>query len=227
MFRLKRQNQPMNEPGERYLVVGLGNPGRTYQDTRHNIGFRCVDAFARVHGLSYEGKKRSKALVAEGIVAGRRVLVAKPQTYMNLSGSAVQGLAAYYRIAPERILVVYDDLDLPTGTLRIRPKGGSGGHGGMRDIITRLGTQNFPRIRVGIGRPPDRMDPANYVLQRFSAAEERLIANTVERAAGAIEMWLRDGIDAAMNHYNGGPDAAQASEIESDSRITRTDPPPE
>jgi len=193
-----------NEPSERYLLVGLGNPGREYQDTRHNIGFRCADAFTRAHGLTYENKKRSKAIVAEGTVAGQRVLVAKPQTYMNLSGSAVQGLAAFYRIPPERILVIYDDLDLPAATLRVRAKGGSGGHRGMADIIRRLGTQEFPRIRFGIGRPPTRMDPADYVLQRFSADEEPLIAEAVERAVAAVGLWLRDGIDAAMNAYNTG-----------------------
>lgn len=188
---------------DRFLVVGLGNPGREYQDTRHNIGFRCADALVRAHGLSYNAKKRSKAIVAEGAIAGRRVLVAKPQTFMNLSGSSVQGLAAFYRIPPEHILVIFDDLDLPTATLRIRPKGGSGGHGGMTDIIRRLGTQDFPRVRFGIGRPPGRMDPAAYVLQRFSAGEEPAIAGAVSRAVAAVESWLRDGIEAAMNQFNG------------------------
>lgn len=187
---------------DRFLIVGLGNPGREYHGTRHNIGFRCADALTREHGLSYEAKKRSKATVAEGAIAGRRVLVAKPQTFMNLSGGSVQGLAAFYRIPPERILVIYDDLDLPAATLRIRPKGGSGGHRGMTDIIRKLGTQDFPRIRFGIGRPPDRMDPAAYVLQRFSAEEEPAIAEAVARAVAAIESWLRDGIETVMNQFN-------------------------
>lgn len=205
-------------PGERYMLVGLGNPGREYEHTRHNIGFRCADAFARAHGLSYESKKRSKAIIAEGTVAGRRVLIAKPQTFMNLSGSAVQGLAAFYRIPPERILVVFDDLDLPPATLRIRSKGGSGGHRGMTDIIQRLGTQDFPRIRFGIGRPPGRMDPADYVLQRFLADEEPVIAEAVERAVAAMEMWLREGIDATMNAFNTGTSsqAAPASPTKKD-----------
>ena len=140
--------------------------------------------------------------MAEGTIAGRRVLVAKPQTVMNLSGGSVQGLAAFYRIPPERILVIYDDLDLPAATLRIRPKGGSGGHRGMTDIIRKLGTQDFPRIRFGIGRPPDRMDPAAYVLQRFSAEEEPAIAEAVARAVAAVESWLRDGIETVMNQFN-------------------------
>lgn len=188
---------------ERLLIVGLGNPGREYQGTRHNIGFRCADALVRACGLSYDTKKRSKATVAEGAIAGRRVLIAKPQTFMNLSGSSVQGLAAFYRITPEHILVIFDDLDLPAATLRIRPKGGSGGHRGMADIIRKLGTQDFPRIRFGIGRPPGRMDPAAYVLQRFSAEEELAIAGAVARAVEAIEIWLRDGIETAMNQFNG------------------------
>lgn len=213
----KRNTAP--SPGERYLLVGLGNPGREYQTTRHNIGFRCADAFTRAHGLSYERKKRSKAIVAEGTVAGQRVLVAKPQTYMNLSGSAVQGLSAFYKIPPARILVVYDDLDLPSATLRLRAKGGSGGHRGMTDIIRRLGTQDFPRIRFGIGRPPGRMDPANYVLQRFSADEEPAIAEAVERAVAAIESWLRDGIDAAMNAFNTN-DTSERDASEAESRPT-------
>ena len=196
----KRGTSP--SPGERYMLVGLGNPGKEYQNTRHNIGFRCADAFKHAHRLSYENKKRSKAIVAEGTVAGQRVLVAKPQTFMNLSGSAVQGLAAFYKIPPERILVVYDDLDLSSATLRVRSKGGSGGHRGMTDIIRKLGKQEFPRIRFGIGRPPGRMDPADYVLQRFSADEEPAIAEAVEHTLAAIETWLRDGIDAAMNAFN-------------------------
>lgn len=200
-------------PSERYLLVGLGNPGREYQNTRHNIGFRCADAFTRAHGLAYESKKRSKAIVAEGTVAGQRVLVAKPQTYMNLSGSAVQGLAAFYKIPPQRILVIYDDLDLPAATLRVRSKGGSGGHRGMTDIIRRLGTQEFPRIRFGIGRPPGRMDPADYVLQRFSPEEEPAIAEAVERAIAAVEIWLRDGIEAAMNASNAGNNNGPAPDV--------------
>lgn len=215
----KRSESPA--PGERTLLVGLGNPGRQYEHTRHNIGFRCADAFVRAHSLSYESKKRSKAIVAEGTVAGQRVLVAKPQTFMNLSGSAVQGLAAFYKIPPERILVVFDDLDLPAAVLRVRSKGGSGGHKGMTDIIRRFGTQDFPRIRFGIGRPPGRMDPTDYVLQRFSEDEEPAIAEAVERAVAAMDTWLRDGIDAAMNAFNTGsapepPRPAPASQDKAD-----------
>ncbi len=188
---------------ERTLIVGLGNPGAEYAATRHNVGFRCVDALAAAHRLEWARRKKSKARVAEGRIAGRAVLLAKPQTYMNLSGSSVQGLAAFYKIPPERILVIFDDLDIPLGTLRIRPKGGSGGHKGMADIIRKLGTQDFPRIRFGISRPPERMDPAAYVLQPFRAEELPLVARTVERVVQTVETWLAEGINAAMNRYNG------------------------
>lgn len=188
---------------ERYLIVGLGNPGREYVDTRHNVGFRCVDALAAAHGIPFEAKKKSKAKIADGLITGKRVLLAKPQTFMNLSGSSVQGLASFYQIPPEHIIVIFDDLDIPPGTLRIRPKGGSGGHRGMTDIIQKLGTQDFPRIRFGIGRPPGQMDPAAFVLRRFDADEEVLAAETVERTIKTLETWLTDGIDMAMNLYNG------------------------
>jgi PTH1 family peptidyl-tRNA hydrolase len=189
-----------------FLVVGLGNPGREYTNTRHNIGFRCVDALAARHNLAFEDKKKSKAKIALGSIQGQRVLLAKPQTYMNLSGSAVQGLAAFYQIPPAQMMVIFDDLDLPVGTLRIRSKGGSGGHKGVTNIIQRLGTQGFSRIRVGIGRPDTPVDPASYVLQPFEGSDEVEIAEAVERVILAVETWLTDGIDLAMNRYNGSPE---------------------
>ncbi|HEX3049603.1 MAG TPA: aminoacyl-tRNA hydrolase [Aggregatilineaceae bacterium] len=188
---------------ERYLIVGLGNPGREYENTRHNVGFACADALVKAHNLAYDTKKKSKAKIAVGTIVGKSVLIAKPQTYMNLSGSSVQGLATFYRIPPEQILVIFDDLDLPLGTLRIRKKGGSGGHRGLTDILQRLGTQEFPRIRFGISRPPDKMDPAAFVLRRFEGDEIPLVTQTLERAVKAVETWLSEGIDAAMNRYNG------------------------
>ncbi len=187
----------------RYLIVGLGNPGKEYVNTRHNIGFRCMDALVQAYNLSYEGRKKSKAKIANGMIREKSVLIAKPQTYMNLSGSSVQGLANFYQIPPERIIVIYDDLDLPPGTLRIRPKGGTGGHRGMTDIVNKLGSKDFPRIRFGIGRPPGQMDPAKFVLRRFSDEEEETVQPTVERVIKTIETWLTDGIDMAMNQYNG------------------------
>lgn len=185
------------------LVVGLGNPGPEYARNRHNVGFCCVEALASAHGLAFD-KRQKKARVALGDALGRRVILAKPQTFMNDSGRAAAPLARFYRVPPERLLVVYDDLDLPLGTLRLRPEGGSGGHKGMRSVIEHLGGQQFPRLRFGIGRPPGKMDPAAYVLQDFAEDEEELLAGVLDRAVAAVETWLADGIEAAMNRYNSG-----------------------
>jgi len=209
---------------ERYLIAGLGNPGPEYHNTRHNVGFRCADSLAQVYDLAFDRRKRSKARISEGVIRGKHVLIAKPQTYMNLSGSSVQGLAAFYKITPDHMLVIFDDLDLPLGTLRIRSKGGSGGHNGLTDIIQRLGTQNFARIRFGIGRPPGRVDPADFVLQGFSPEELPLVEQTVARAVKAVETWLTDGIDISMNRYNGTAEEAAARESTSDA-VLRAIPP--
>jgi len=156
---------------------------------------------AVAHDLAFD-KRQERARVALGTIHGRRVILAQPQTFMNESGRAVVPLAHFYRVPLERVLVVYDDLDLPLGTVRLRPEGGSGGHKGMRSIIEQLGVQNFSRLRLGIGRPPGRMDPAAYVLQNFSAAEESLVEETLEQAVAAIETWLTGGIEVAMERYN-------------------------
>lgn len=187
------------------MIVGLGNPGSKYARHRHNIGFRVVDSLAGVHHLDFSRRKGGKAHVAEGQIGKRSVHLVKPQTFMNLSGQAVGRLSRAYEIPPAQILVVYDDLDLPLGRLRLRPEGGSGGHKGMRSIIDTLGTQAFPRLRVGIDRPPGRMDPADYVLQPFSEAEGRLVAEIAEKAVSAIECWLAEGIVAAMDQFNRSP----------------------
>jgi len=184
------------------MVVGLGNPGREYAAHRHNIGFRVVDALARAHGVAFTRRKGAKARVAEARVSDCPVLLAKPQTFMNLSGQAVVRLSRAHAILPEQILVVFDDLDLPLGRLRLRPEGGSGGHKGMRSIIDALGTQAFPRLRVGIDRPPNGVDPTEYVLQPFSRDEQILVAEVVERAAAAVECWLEEGILVAMDRFN-------------------------
>jgi PTH1 family peptidyl-tRNA hydrolase len=184
------------------LIVGLGNPGDEYSRHRHNIGFRVVEALARAHGLAFSREKGAKAHVARGRIAGRPVILAKPQTFMNLSGQAVGRLSRAHGIPPECILVVYDDLDLPLGRLRLRPEGGSGGHKGMRSIIDTLGTQAFPRLRVGIDRPPGQMDPADYVLHPFGNDQKPFVAGAVERAVAAVELWLAEGIVAAMDKFN-------------------------
>lgn len=190
---------------EFYLIVGLGNPGPKYAANRHNVGFMCLERLAAAHGLTFD-KQQKKARVALGAIRGRRVVLAQPQTFMNDSGQAVVPLVQFYQVPPERLLVVYDDLDLPPGTVRIRPEGGSGGHKGMRSIIEQLSDQNFARLRVGIGRPPGQMDPAAYVLQDFSADEKLLVVETLDRALAAVETWLVEGVEMAMSRHNSGPD---------------------
>lgn len=193
--------------GPARMVVGLGNPGPEYAASRHNIGFQVLELFAARHGLPFDKfQKRARLSIGPVRLASGwsgRVLLAKPMTYMNLSGEAVGALAAFYKIAPAEILVVHDDLDLPAGRLRLRPGGGAGGQKGIKSTIQHLGTEAFPRLRVGIGRPPGQMDPADYVLQAFSAAQEAEMVFVRAAAADAIEAWLAQGIEAAMNQFNG------------------------
>jgi PTH1 family peptidyl-tRNA hydrolase len=188
---------------KRRLVVGLGNPGPDYATSRHNVGFQCVRTLARRHGLSFSAT-RSRARIAEGAILGQPVVLARPQTYMNLSGQSVKGLAQWLHLAPADILVIYDDLDLPLGRVRLRPGGSAGGHRGVRSIIDALGTQDFPRLRVGIGRPEGN-DAVDYVLGDFTADERRLMAQAYERAAEAVECVLTEGLEAAMNRFNATP----------------------
>ncbi len=182
------------------LIVGLGNPGRKYARNRHNVGFMIIDRLAQQHNLNF-ARQKGKAKIAQGNIGGRRVTLAKPLTYMNLSGESVSKLARFFKIPPERLLVIRDDLDLPLAHLRLRPGGGSGGHKGMKSIIEQLGTQSFPRLRIGIGRPLHG-DPVDFVLQDFSAEEWIDIDRSIDRAVEAIEHWLAHGIDAAMNLFN-------------------------
>lgn len=192
------------------LVVGLGNPGRKYEKNRHNAGFHCLDCLAEAYHMSFD-TSRDQARVALGRVAGRRVVLAKPQTYMNDSGLAVGALARFYKVEPGQVLVVYDDLDLPQGTLRLRPQGSAGGHRGMLSIIQHLGTRDFPRLRVGIGRPPGRMPPQAYVLKDFSGDEWAEMQEVYARAVAAIESFVADGIKEAMNRFNARPDGEDES----------------
>jgi PTH1 family peptidyl-tRNA hydrolase len=189
-------------PETSFLLIGLGNPGREYQNNRHNFGFMLIDRLAvrlNARGL----KVQSKAIITSGIYQDRKIILAKPQTYMNLSGQAAQGLLNFYKIPMENMLVAHDDLDIPFGTIRIRPKGGPGGQGGMASTIEKLGTKDFPRLRLGIGRPPGRMDPAAFVLQDFSREEMKLISEILDRAADAALEFVVNGLAAAMNKYNG------------------------
>jgi PTH1 family peptidyl-tRNA hydrolase len=184
------------------LIVGLGNPGGGYASHRHNVGFRVVEALARSQRLSFSRHKGFRAYVAEGRIAGQRTILAKPQTFMNRSGRAVGRLVRARGIDLERLLVVYDDLDLPLGRLRLRPEGGSGGHKGMRSISDTLGSQAFPRLRIGIGRPPGQMDLADYVLRPFREDEKPVLARVVQHAAAACECWLTEGLVTAMDKFN-------------------------
>lgn len=187
------------------LIVGLGNPGREYAENRHNVGFDCVDLLAEKHRIALN-KSQHKARLGTGQVAGRRAILAEPQTYVNSSGEAVGAVARYYKVAPEDVLVIYDDLDLPQGTIRLRPGGSSGGHNGIKSIVDHLGTQAFPRVRIGIGRPPGRMEPKDYVLQDFSAAEREGMVEVYDRVVDAVETFIREGIREAMNRFNASPD---------------------
>ena len=208
------------------LIAGLGNPGKQYQQNRHNVGFQIVDQLAERHGLRFD-VKQGKAQVALGVLSVQvavqqvplssepdaltvsrpvlqalRVALAKPQTFMNLVGPSVQALLRFYKIDPADLLVIYDDLDLPLGALRLRASGGAGGHNGMKSLIGALGGGDFARLRVGIDRPPGRMDPAAYVLQDFSAQQEEVMTRTREQAVDACQHWLAHGIVSAMNAYN-------------------------
>lgn len=184
------------------LIVGLGNPGREYKDTRHNVGFMLVDRLTI--RLNARGMKvQSKAIVITAQHEDRKIILAKPQTFMNLSGQSLQGLLRFYKLPLENLLVVYDELDLPFCTLRIRPGGGPGGHNGIRSIIQQLGTQDFPRLRFGIDRPPGRMDAAAYVLQEFTNKELMSVSETLDKAADAALTFATQGLNAAMNKFNG------------------------
>lgn len=187
---------------ERWLIIGLGNPGTQYANTRHNIGFMVVEELARRHGLTFS-KTEKRAQVADGMIQGKRVLLVKPQTYMNESGMAVRGLVDFYKIDLAQIAVAADDLDIPLGTLRLRKGGSDGGQRGVRSIIQHLMTQDFARIRCGIGRPPGRMNPSDYVLRPFMGDDQITARIEIERAADAIETWLRDGLELAMTRHNG------------------------
>lgn len=184
------------------MIVGLGNPGREYKDTRHNIGFMLVDRLTV--RLDARGMKvQSKSIVINAQYEGQKILLVKPQTFMNLSGQSVQGLLNFYKIPRENLLVAHDDLDLPFCTLRIRPGGGAGGQNGIRSIIQQLGTQDFARLRMGIDRPPGKMDAAAYVLQDYSNKELLTVSEMLDRAANAALTFVTQGLNAAMNKFNG------------------------
>ncbi len=196
------EHSPLRAGGDApRVIVGLGNPGSKYTRTRHNAGFQCVESLARAHGLRFE-QTRFKTSLAMGRIAGARVVLARPLTYMNLCGGAISSLVRWQRLGLDDLLVVYDDLDLPLGLVRLRASGGSGGHKGMASIIQALGTREFPRLRIGIGRSLED-DPADYVLHRFTYDEMIVMEPAYARALRAIERYLPRGIETAMNEFNG------------------------
>lgn len=182
------------------IIVGLGNPGSEYSATRHNVGFMAIDALAERLGI-HSWKKRNQALVAE-YRGDEPVILVKPQTYMNLSGVAVGELARWYKVAAEDITVIFDDMDLPTGRLRLRMKGGSGGHRGIESLLTHLDKDSFGRIRIGVGRPPAGWQVVDYVLSRFTPEEQPLLNEAILRTTEAVECVVKQGMNKAMNLYN-------------------------
>lgn len=184
------------------VIVGLGNPGRKYNHTRHNMGYEAIDALADMCGIKVKDK-RHKALVGCGTVSGRKVILVKPETYMNLSGDSVFQVLRYYQADPENeLIVLFDDISLNPGQLRLRRKGSAGGHNGIKNIIERLGTSDFMRVKIGIGEKPAEMDLADYVLGHFSRSEKSLMKDAAKNAALAVVSIIEDGIDNAMNKYN-------------------------
>lgn len=185
-----------------YIIAGLGNPGKQYAQTRHNVGFDTIDILADKYNISVDTKKH-KALCGKGMIEGQKVVLAKPQTFMNLSGESVRELVDFYKIDPEEeLIVIYDDISLDVGKLRIRAKGSAGGHNGIKNIIAHVGGPVFPRIKVGVGEKPPKYDLADYVLGHFSKAEQELMEEGYEDAVKAVEMIVSGDISGAMNEYN-------------------------
>lgn len=185
-----------------YIIIGLGNPTLQYEGTRHNAGFDVIDALADKYQIAVDGKK-NRAYIGKGVIEGQKVILAKPQTYMNLSGESVGGLVDYFKIdETSELIVIYDDISLPPGQIRIRKKGSAGGHNGIKNILQHLGTEVFLRIKVGVGEKPKKYDLADYVLSRFSKAEREEMEEGYEKAVHAVEMLLQGETEAAMNEYN-------------------------
>ncbi len=185
-----------------YLIVGLGNPTKEYEKTRHNVGFDVIDALAEKYDISMNQKK-SKAICGSGMIHGQKVLLAKPQTYMNLSGDSVARLASFYKLHPaEQVIVVFDDISLAPGNIRVRRSGSAGGHNGIKDIIAKTGSDQFARVKVGVGEKPQGGDLVKHVLGRFSKAERALVEEAIDNAVKALALMVEGNIDEAMNLYN-------------------------
>ena len=188
-----------------YIIAGLGNPTREYEKTRHNVGFEVIDELADRLNTSVEEKK-FKGYYGKAMIGGEKVILLKPQTFMNLSGESVRAAADFYKVDPDHIIVIYDDVSLDVGQLRIRTKGSAGGHNGIKNIIAHLGTQEFPRVKVGVGNKPPRIDLADYVLGRFSKEDRGVMEEAFKEAAEAVEVMIREGAGTAMNRFNGHRD---------------------
>lgn len=192
-------------PASRHVIVGLGNPGREFRMSRHNVGFMLLDRLADQMGSEFR-RRQAGSLVTDGRIDGLKVILAKPQGFMNNSGGPVSSLVRFFQIPTDHLLIIHDDLDLPLGTLRLRGSGGSAGHRGMQSIVTRLGSQDFPRLRLGIGRPPGRMDPADFVLKDFAEEETELVEMTLQKGLACVRTLLLEGVDLAMTRFNGPVD---------------------
>ena len=208
---------PLNTPEGRTLmkaIIGLGNPGTKYAGTRHNIGFDAITAIADKYNFSINTRK-FKGMYAEGHIGGEKVLLVQPQTFMNLSGECVREIADFYKLLPEEIIIICDDINLDAGRLRIRKKGSAGGHNGLKNIIAHLGTEEFPRIRIGVGEKTEGWDLADYVLARFDKDTEPVMREALKNAVLAVETWIAEGIDASMNKYNTPSEKKQKEKKES------------
>lgn len=200
------------ETGENkmYLIAGLGNPGTQYDNTRHNVGFGAAACLHEAYHFPTE-REKFQAQISKGVIGDEDVVLIRPLTYMNLSGNAVRAVMDFYKISPDHVIIIYDDIDTPFGAIRIREKGSAGSHNGMKNIVQMLGTQNFPRIRIGVGAKPDGWDLADYVLSHFSADEKVIIEETEMKAAKAAAAIVEKGLSKAMNLYNSGKSGSKAT----------------
>lgn len=186
---------------ELFIIAGLGNPGNRYDNTRHNVGFEAVDLLAHKYSISIN-RLKFKALSGEGTIGGKRVMLVKPQTFMNLSGEALREIMEWYKLPIDRLLVIYDDIDLDMGKIRVRGKGSSGTHNGMKSIIYQLQNDGFPRVRIGIGKPPVGWDLADFVLSKFGPESRKIMNESIDKACGAVATFLSQDLNSAMNIYN-------------------------
>ncbi len=198
MLKFKSDNLKQNT----YLIAGLGNPGKAYRENRHNIGFMVIDNLARQLDIQLK-RVKSKAIIGTGKLGDNSIILAKPQTYMNASGESISPLLRYYKVPLQNLIIIHDDLDISFGTIRIRPSGGTGGQKGMKSIVSKLGSQEIARIRIGIGRPPGRMDPADYVLHDFNSDQIALKDEILDKASQAVITFIHEGLEQAMNVHNG------------------------